>query len=99
MSNPCNTPALDEEASNACYLIENPSDAFGLCSRVVNSTRYFEECKRDYCAASKSLNQENNKREALCNSFAAMGAQCSDHFLNVEWRTSNRCRKLKCANS
>lgn len=95
-NNPCNTPALEEEAKDACFLIDNPSDSFRLCRKVVNASRYLEQCKKDYCSASKSIKDpERSKKSALCNSFAAMAAECSENFVNTEWRKANRCRNLK----
>jgi hypothetical protein len=52
----------------------------------------------DYCAASKTADKEireTNKRVALCHIFSAMAFECTENFLNIEWRRADRCRKLK----
>lgn len=86
---------MEREASIACALIKDPNDSFKQCSRIVNSTKFFEICKRDYCSAAKSLiNPDEAKLKSLCRSFEIMAYQCSENFLNVEWRRADRCRNV-----
>ena len=30
---------------------------------------------------------------ALCNSYTALARDCTDNYIDVNWRTSTRCRK------
>jgi hypothetical protein len=80
-----------DEAHRACYLIDDQDDSFKVCRRVVNASHFLAECKRDYCTA---IRKQKNVEQILCNAFAAMAAQCSEHFVTAEWRKHNRCRKL-----
>jgi hypothetical protein len=62
-----------------------------------NAAKYMEMCMNDYCAASKTVDPEiqaRNKRLALCHIFSAMASECTENFLNIEWRRADRCRKL-----
>ena len=80
-----------DEAERACKALDDPTDAFGTCRKVISSKVYLENCKRDYCNAQTA----EQKKEAICHSFSAMAAECADHYLVVEWRRADRCRKLK----
>lgn len=53
-------------------------------------------CKIDYCSAYGNNNASltKNREVSICNAFAAMAAECSEHFINVEWRRPDRCRKF-----
>jgi hypothetical protein len=90
---PCETNALNKEAETACSLIQDPNDSFKICQKVVGYKNYFEQCKSDYCMANKSENSKISKENVLCNTFAAMSAECSENFINVDWRSASRCRK------
>jgi hypothetical protein len=73
-------------------LIIDENDSFKLCRLLVPSDIYYAQCKRDYCSA---VRDDKDVDKALCSAFTAVGAQCaSEHFLNIEWRRENRCRKF-----
>lgn len=85
---------MEKEAAEACSLIKDPKDSFRQCGKIINSTKFFDICKRDYCAAANSkTNPEKAKADSLCRSFEMMAYQCSENFMNLEWRRADRCRK------
>ena len=57
----------------------------------INTKTFYEQCMRDYCYVAATPRQ---KSEALCHAFSALATECSENFVTVEWRKSDRCRKL-----
>lgn len=86
---PCKNDAEMDEAERACRALDDPTDAFGTCRKVISSQVYIDNCKRDYCNARTA----EQKKEAICHSFSAMAHECADHYLVVEWRRADRCPK------
>ena len=35
-------------------------------------------------------------QQAMCNSYTALARDCTDNYLDVNWRTASRCR-MSCA--
>ena len=96
LENPCDSEDLSLEAEEACSVITDPEDSFKQCIKAVNATKFFDICKKDFCAAAKSrVNPDESKLKSLCRSFETMAYQCSEHFMNIEWRRIDRCRKKK----
>lgn len=32
--------------------------------------------------------------QAMCNSYTALARDCTDNYIDVDWRTTSRCRML-----
>lgn len=93
-TDPCGGNAgLISEAQSACDLLNNNNGAFKTCikSDTVNNTQFFVECVHDYCSASR---KKKDVKPVVCNSLAALAAECSNNFITVNWRTADRCRKI-----
>jgi len=37
---PCDNPDVQKQAANACYLLIDPTDAFSVCSKIVNTVQF-----------------------------------------------------------
>ena len=59
----------------------------------VNGQQYYNACLIDYCLT--STNHPKQIQEALCNSFSALGRDCTDNYIDVSWRTTSRCRTYR----
>ncbi len=66
---------------------------FKYCLDLINTaTYYYDNCLWDYCSAAQNLNESMNL--ALCNSIDALSRECSNNFVDVEWRNSSFCRNM-----
>jgi len=91
---PCKTDELKFQAKTACNLLINPNDTFGICLDLIEDDKiYYSECLWDYCKA--ALIPKENTSLALCSSFEAMSRECSGNYLNLNWRTEDRCCEYK----
>jgi hypothetical protein len=89
------TDDLRKEAREACFPMNDPEDSFKYCRKVVDVKKLQEICIKDYCAAARSRkNPDEAKLHAMCHAFSTLAYQCSENFLNVEWRRADRCRKF-----
>ncbi|CAF1170552.1 unnamed protein product, partial [Didymodactylos carnosus] len=87
----CSTAELQLNATSACQILSDPSDIFSACLQVVDSQRFYNACLIDYCITSK--NHPEEIQSALCNSYSALARECTDNFLDISWRTKDRCPK------
>ena len=56
----------------------------------VNGEQYYNACLIDYCMT--ATYHPKQLQEAMCNSYTALARDCTDNFLEVNWRTASRCR-------
>jgi hypothetical protein len=103
----CSGDGINQTAVAACQILIDTSDVFGTCLEVVswiviliktifsifkkvNGQQYYNACVVDYCITAtyrpKQLDQ------ALCNSYTAFARECTNNYLDIDWRTSSRCR-------
>lgn len=83
------------QAKAQCDLLLNPNGVFKTCLEAIeDETFFYRKCLQDYCYAAKR-DEPNAINNALCSAFDAMSQECSDNFVNVLWRSKNRCRKFK----
>lgn len=56
----------------------------------VNGQQYYNACITDYCITSTYHPKQLDM--AMCNSYTALARDCTDNYIDVNWRTSSRCR-------
>ncbi|CAF5164731.1 unnamed protein product, partial [Rotaria sp. Silwood1] len=65
------------------------SDVFGTCLEVVNGQQYYNTCITDYCITAVSYPKQ--LQQAMCNSYTALARDCTDNYIDINWRTASRC--------
>ncbi|CAF1096107.1 unnamed protein product [Rotaria sordida] len=92
----CSDDDVKQQAIAACQILIDSSDVFGTCLQVVNGQQYYNTCIIDYCITAASY--QNQLQQAICNSYTALARDCTDNYIDVNWRTASRCPK-SCPNN
>ena len=73
-------------AETKCEILN--SDTFKKCHAVVDTTRYFENCRQDVCGCG------NDGRECLCAVLSSYAAECAMAGVEIKgWRKTSGCGK------
>ncbi|CAF4176668.1 unnamed protein product [Rotaria socialis] len=92
----CSDDDTQQIAIDACQILLNTSDVFGECLHVVNGEQYYNACVIDYCMTATTHPEQLG--QAMCNSYTAFARDCTDNYIDINWRTASRCPK-SCPNN
>ncbi|XP_055377167.1 uncharacterized protein LOC129609258 [Condylostylus longicornis] len=77
-------PGRESWANLKCGILK--SDVFKPCHGEISYDKYLQKCIFDSCAC-----DQGGDCECLCTAIAAYAYECSQHGINIKWRTQHLC--------